>query len=240
MSEATRHTHAVVFDLDGTLVDSAAAITDAVNHIIESHGARCYSVSDVSAFIGDGPERVLERALDGRDLPRMPDDTVRFSKLYQECSVSGSRFFPGIEDALNELRHKGYRLAICTNKPVVATQRLLSRLQIEQLFDAVCCGDECRNRKPHPDHLLETMRRIAPLPKAVVMIGDYRNDLLAANACALPGIFAEWGVTEPTTAPDRNLVDRLHGCRVDARASRPEDLPATLEKLFQTNVATAT
>lgn len=238
MSEATRRTRAVVFDLDGTLVDSAAAIADAVNDIIESHGARCYSVSDVSAFIGDGPERVLERALDGRELPRMPDDAVRFAKLYEDYSVSGSRLFPGMEDALNELRRQGYRLAVCTNKPAAATRRLLCRLRIDQLFDAVCCGDECRNRKPHPDHLLETLRRIAPLPEAVVMIGDHRNDMLAANACALPGIFAEWGVTEPASAPDRNPVDRLRGCRVVARASRPEDLPATLKKLFQTCATT--
>lgn len=223
----------VVFDLDGTLVDSAGAIATAVNAIISGHRVPLYNVSEVAAFIGDGPDWVLRRALNGRGLLVTQEDTLKFAKFYEECSVADSTLFPGIEDVLEELLILGNRVAVCTNKPVTATRRLLHRLNIDKMFSAVCCGDDCSYRKPHPTHLLETLRRIDPLPTAAVMIGDHRNDMLAASGCGLPGIFAEWraGLSDK----DSNL----NGCVVAGRARQPQDIPAILDQITEHEAASS-
>ncbi|MEQ8784578.1 MAG: HAD-IA family hydrolase [Roseibium album] len=223
----------VVFDLDGTLVDSAGTITTAVNAIISGRKVPPYNVSDVAAFIGDGPDWVLRRALNGRGLHVTQEDTLKFARLYEECSVAESVLFPGIESVLEELLLLGNRLAVCTNKPAAATRRLLHRLNIDRMFSAVCCGDECNHRKPHPTHLQETLRRIDPLPATAVMIGDHRNDMLAANGCGLPGIFAEWGARLPDN--DSNL----NGCVVAGRVRQPQDIPAILNCISESEAASS-
>ncbi|TYC61798.1 HAD-IIIA family hydrolase [Rhodobacterales bacterium] len=220
------HLKAAVFDLDGTLVDSAGAITTAVNEIMAAVGASPYEVKQVATFIGDGPDTVLKRAMARRGLEVSEQDSRRFSKLYQDCSVSQSEIYPDILAALDELRIRGYRLAVCTNKPGQATRSLLGRLQIDWMFDAVCCSDECTHRKPHPAHLFETLQRLPARPCGAVMIGDHRNDILAANACGLPAVLAQWGETVPEAAPD------LAGCEVACRTREPRELPDILDRLL--------
>lgn len=214
-----------VFDLDGTLVDSAGAIAAAVNDIMAGLGVAPYELSEVAAFIGDGPDTVLRRALDRRGLAATEDVSIRFARLYEDCSVAHSELFPGIPGVLEDLRRRGYRLGLCTNKPAAATGRLLRRLEIDWMFAAVCCSDECSHRKPHPAHLLETLDRFPRSPDSAVMIGDHRNDILAANACGVPAVLAEWAASGATTdiGPD--------GCVVASRTSRPQDLPEILDRI---------
>lgn len=212
-----------VFDLDGTLVDSAPDIAAAVNRMLAARGLAPLPVPDVAAMVGDGIGPLMQRAFAAHG--RTPDEAAGAEYLadYEANVLVETRLFPGIQAALETLAAEGWILAVCTNKPERATRLLLAALGIETRFAAIGGGDRFAAHKPDPRHLAGTIDLAGGTPDRAVMIGDHRNDIAAARGAGVPAIFAGWGYGRPgmetgaaAIAPDAAavpaLADALAGC----------------------------
>lgn len=183
----------VVFDLDGTLVDSLPDFTAAITRLFDLLSLPPLSADDLKPMLGDGPARFLERALAARGRQADAGLQARFLADYTAHAAAGSTLFDGMAETLHALRQRGYRLAICTNKPRLATERLLAALAIDGLFEAVGAGDSFAFRKPDPRHLEQTLALLGVPATQALMVGDHRNDYEAAAGCGCAFVFAEWG-----------------------------------------------
>jgi phosphoglycolate phosphatase len=209
-----------VFDLDGTLVDSAPDIHAALDRLMAGLGLPGFARPEVTAMIGDGVRVLVERALAARGRAFDPAALARFTADYEANAAIGTRLFPGIAPCLDSLRQAGWRLAICTNKPSAATRALLRGLDLEAPFHAVVGGDATPARKPDPGHLLAAIAAAGGSPGRAVMIGDHRNDMVAARGAGVPAIFVGWGYGPAEM-----------GAGAAARAETPERLPGLLAGL---------
>ncbi len=190
----------LVLDLDGTLVDSLPDISDSLNRLMAAHRLAEFPRSDVAVFIGDGAAMLVRRALHARQREPTPSDLDAFLADYAAHAADKSCLFPGVADTLTAAQADGWRLAVCTNKPEAPARSLLDALGVGGLFDAVGGGDSFPSRKPDPAHLLATVAASGGNPAACVMIGDHRNDVLAAAGAGIPAIFARWGYGTPDMA----------------------------------------
>ena len=186
-----------VFDLDGTLVDSAPDIHAALDRLMAAEGRLPFSRAEVIAMIGDGVRVLVQRASAARDLPFSEDLLAAFTADYTARAAEATTLFPGIPEALDALAAEGWSIAVCTNKPAAATAALLSALGLAGRFAAVGGGDSFPVRKPDPGHLLGTLQAAGGDPRQAVMIGDHRNDVRAAQGAGLPCLFAGWGYGQP-------------------------------------------
>ena len=182
-----------VFDLDGTLVDSAPDIHAALDRLMAARGVAPFARAEVVGMIGDGVRVLVERALAARGLAFDEATLAAFTADYTARAAEATALFPGIAAALDALAAAGWALAVCTNKPAAATAALLGALGLAGRFAAVGGGDSFPVRKPDPGHLLGTLRQAGGDPGRAVMIGDHRNDVLAASGAGLPCLFAGWG-----------------------------------------------
>jgi len=214
-------TRIAVFDLDGTLVDSAPDLHAALDRLMASLGKPPFTRQEVVGMIGDGVKALVERALAARGLAFDPAALAAFSADYTAHAAVATRPFPGIPEALTALEAEGWRLAICTNKPAAATAALLEALGLAGRFAAVGGGDSFPVRKPDPRHLLATLRAAGGEPSRAVMIGDHRNDVAAARGAGLPCLFAGWGYGPPAMAEGATAI-----------LPHPADLPPALRKLL--------
>lgn len=215
-----------VFDLDGTLVDSAPDIHAALDRLMASLGLPPFSRAEVIGMIGDGVRVLVERALAARGRCFDPGALASFSADYTARAAEATTLFPGIPEALARLEAAGWRLAVCTNKPAAATAALLGALGLEGRFAAVGGGDSFPTRKPDPGHLLGTLAAAGGEPGRAVMVGDHRNDIQAARGAGLPGIFVAWGYGTPIMAEG-----------AAALAATPEELPRLLPPLLGQGLA---
>ena len=204
----------LVLDLDGTLVDTLPDIRDSLNRLMAAHVLAEFPPSEVAAFIGDGAAMLVRRAMQARERTATPSDIDAFLADYGAHAADHSRLFPGVAETLTRAHADGWRLAVCTNKPEAPARSLLAALGIGPLFDAIGGGDSYPTRKPDPAHLLATIAASGGEPSACVMVGDHRNDVLAAKGAGLPSIFARWGYGTP---------DMAHGAA--AEASFFDDVP---------------
>lgn len=218
----SRPSRLAVFDLDGTLVDSAPDIHAALDRLMARLGLPGFARPEVTAMIGDGVRVLVERALAARGRPFDPAALDSFATDYEANTASGTLPFPGIPDCLAALRAAGWRLAICTNKPGAATRALLRALDMEAPFDAVLGGDAVATRKPDPRHLLATAAAAGGAPDRAVMIGDHRNDILAARGAGMASVFVRWGYGAPAMAEGASAL-----------ADTPAALPALLGDLLR-------
>ena len=183
-------TPAVIFDLDGTLVDSAPDIAHALNRLLEERGLEAYDLPTVTSFVGHGAPRLLEQAWAGRGKARAPgaaeSDLARFEALYGEAPTARSRLYPGAREALLALRAKGYALGICTNKPEKLTHAVLEQVGIAHLFKAVVGGDTLPERKPSPEPLELCARHLGAELAATAYVGDSEVDAATADAAGAP------------------------------------------------------
>lgn len=191
---------AVVFDLDGTLIDSAEDLCIGLNRLLAEEGLRPLALSEVVPMIGDGAARLVERGIVaagghvGKDA--LPVLTRRFLAFYEPHAAERTRPVPGAAAMLAELTAKGLSLAICTNKPEKATRAILAALDLERHFAAVIGGDSVPGRpKPDPAMVLAAIGRLGAAPHEAVMVGDARNDVLAARAAGLPVLLRRGGYT---------------------------------------------
>ena len=189
-----------VFDLDGTLVDSAPDIHAALDRLMAAEARPRFARAEVTAMIGDGVRVLVERACASRDLAFTEARLAGFTADYTARAAEATALFPGIAGTLAALESDGWALAICTNKPVAATEVLLAGLGLAGRFAAIGGGDSFAVRKPDPAHLLGTIAAAGGDPARAVMIGDHRNDVLAAAGAGIPCLFAGWGYGTPAMA----------------------------------------
>ena len=214
---------AVVFDLDGTLVETAADIHAVLAEVLAEAGLTGPTLPAVRGMIGDGARALVERALAALGHGADPDVLYhRFTERYAEVPCRHSTPFAGAADLLAALRRNGWRVGLCTNKPHAPTLGLLRALALETAIDAVVGGDCLPGiRKPDPGHLAAVLAQLEAPPSAAIMVGDSRNDLLTARALAMPCILVSFGYTP---VPARELG-------ADAVVDSLREVPAAMARL---------
>jgi len=197
---------AVLFDLDGTLIETAPDLCCALNHTLVKAGRECVELGQVRHMIGDGARVMLRLGLEATG--RAPDDDeieqwfAALLDYYWDHVADKSFAFPGVRPALDRLRAAGLKLAVCTNKPRRLSNRLFEQLKMSHYFDAVLGGDSLPVRKPHADHILGTLEAIGVASDRAVMVGDSANDLYVARNAGIPVILVTFGYT---TVPVQDL-----------------------------------
>lgn len=187
-------TAVVIFDLDGTLVDSAAAIRDIANIQMGELGLAPLSLEEARSYIGNGAPTFLKRALAAR---QATDDALfekrlhRFEELYATAPGEANIPMPGVDALMRRLKAAGHRLALCTNKPAAPTEVVLAAHGWQDLLGTVVNGDTLPEKKPHPAPLLAAARLAGGGP--VVYVGDSEVDAAAAAAAGIPLLIYELG-----------------------------------------------
>ena len=179
-------TPTIVFDLDGTLVDTAPDLVATLNSIFAHEGLPPIAYESARNMVGGGARAMIERGLkaEGRKLPDAEVDRMfrDFIAHYGAHIADHSRPFNGAEIALDELAGRGYRLAVCTNKLEWLSVRLLEALCLSRRFAAICGADTFGVQKPEPEILRRTIGRAGGHPDAAVMVGDSATDIATARA----------------------------------------------------------
>ena len=192
MSPAT-----VLFDLDGTLVDSVHDVHLCLNAVLGNHGRGELSLATVTSLVGGGARIMVNEALEltgGKDSDSQEREIVdAFLSLYRDNPVRLSKFFPGGIELLEILRSNGTQLAVCTNKPRVTTDPVMAYFDIKKYFSLVRCGDEVPHQKPDGRHITDMMSEMGLEARKVIMVGDSHNDICAAHAAGIRSIAVSYG-----------------------------------------------
>ena len=207
----------VVFDLDGTLIDSAPDMHLAVNFMLADMGCPPLSLPEIRTMVGDGASALIARALAARQCVTA-DPTkalAQFLEHYEENPTAFTPTFPGVPATLERLQAIGLTLAICTNKPTRLTHMILERLGINRFFVRVIAGDTLPFRKPDPRALIEVLNVFGTPPAAAIMVGDSEVDAATAHAANVPFILMTYGYHRRAFALQQSLVcARLHDYRI--------------------------
>ena len=184
----------VVFDLDGTLIDSRRDLADAANAMIAEHGGHPLPVDRVAAMVGDGAATLVRRALAASGIADTDPTRAleRFLALYDERLLANTQLYDGIEDALQELSKRAL-LAVLTNKPLGAAQRILEGLGVASAFYRVLGGDGPHPRKPDPQGLFQIITDARTTPTHTTLVGDSRIDVATAHAAGCAMCIAAYG-----------------------------------------------
>jgi phosphoglycolate phosphatase len=216
----------IVFDLDGTLVDTAPDLISALNWVLDREGLPPVPLQSARAMIGAGARRLIERGLELEGRAASYEDVTRltgdFIDYYAAHIADASRPFDGLESALDDLATLGYRFAVCTNKLEWLSKRLLDQLGLSTRFAAICGADTFGVSKPDPAILQQTIARAGGQLSQAIMVGDAGPDIGVARRAGIPVIGVEFGYTEVPIAdlkPDR-LVSHMR------------ELPAAVQSLM--------
>jgi len=200
----------IVFDLDGTLIDTAPDLIATLNFVLANEGLPAVAYDDARKLIGGGARRMIARALEAEGAQSETADLDRlfatFIDHYAVHIADRSRPFPDLEAALDRLAGEGYRLAVCTNKLEWLSVRLLDALGLTRHFTAICGQDTFGIQKPDPDVLWRTIARAGGAPDRAIMVGDSGTDIRTARAASVPVIAVDFGYSEVPIAalqPDR-------------------------------------
>jgi phosphoglycolate phosphatase len=216
----------VVFDLDGTLVDTAPDLITALNFVLDREGMPPIPLASARNMIGAGARRMIERGLEAEGRVASPADISRltsdFIDHYAAHIADASRPFDGLEAALDDLAARGYQFAVCTNKLEWLSKKLLDELGLSRRFAAICGADTFGVSKPDPVILQQTVARAGGQLASTVMVGDAGPDIGVARRANIPVIGVEFGYTE---VPIADL-------RPDLLIGHMRDLPAAVEALM--------
>jgi phosphoglycolate phosphatase len=217
----------VVFDLDGTLVDTAPDLINALNFVLAREGLPPVPLHAARNMIGAGARKLIERGMELEGRAAGPEDIVRltgdFIDYYAAHIADASRPFEGLDGALDDLAAGGYRFAVCTNKLEWLSKRLLDQLGLSSRFSAICGADTFGVSKPDPAILRQTVARAGGKLSRTVMVGDAGPDIGVARRAGVPVIGVEFGYTDVPIAdlkPDR-LINHM------------SQLPAAVKSLMQ-------
>jgi len=216
----------IVFDLDGTLVETAPDLVRSTNHVLGLIGLAPVEAALLRPHISFGSRAMIEHAL--RLHQRQPvrdetDDLQRAFLAYYEANIAAeSHVYPGLEEALETLTGRGARLAVCTNKQERPSRELLSALGLIDRFGAIAGRDTFPVHKPDPEHLRGAIRLAGGDPGHAVMVGDSETDIKTARAAGLPVIAVPFGYTDVP----------VHELGPDAVVDHYRDLVATVERLL--------
>lgn len=219
------HFSAVLFDLDGTIIDSAPDVCASVNRVLDKMGRPPITVNDTKMLVGFGARTLVEKAL------RMTGDAGSeedvdfllngFLESYRQNPCKHSTLFPGAREALERLSRKGIKLGICTNKPEITCFPVLDAFDLKCFFPTVICGDTLEFRKPDPRHIYHTLDDMEVTNDSAAFIGDSEADIEAANNAGLPSILVTFGYCH---VPFENL-------KADALMDHFDELDDTLSTI---------
>lgn len=200
----------IVFDLDGTLIDTAPDLVSTLNLILSGEGLPQLAYNDGRRMIGGGIRGMIERALDAaghyRPNPEIDRMFCAFVDHYGAHIAERSRPFPHVDSVLDRLGADGCRLAVCTNKLEFLSVRLLEELKLSHHFVAICGQDTFGVQKPDPEMLRQTILRAGGEPARAIMVGDSGTDVRTSRAAAIPVVAVDFGYSEvpmATLNPDR-------------------------------------
>jgi phosphoglycolate phosphatase len=190
----------VVFDLDGTLIDTAPDLVASLNHVISHDGLEPLTYDDLTYLVGHGARVMIERAFTLRGVhlaPARHDEMLEdFITHYRKNMPGKSQPYPGLVEALHRLSEAGITLAVCTNKMESLARPLLAELKMDHMFSAITGGDSFFVRKPDARHLLETIRLAHGVPEKAIMIGDSLNDILVARNAQVRSVAVPFGYSD--------------------------------------------
>lgn len=206
---------AVVWDLDGTLVDSAADIATSLNHLLAERDLPALADDRIRDMIGEGVPMLIRRGLAAHDVT--PDDGLlgalvkRFLEIYSAVATASTRLFPGAREVLSTLGEAGVSQAICTNKPEAITRQVLAGLDIAGHFEVVIGGDTLPRNKPDPLPLRTTLQRLGVAPGQALMVGDSAIDVMMAHAAGVDVTFVTFGYGPgpPGSHEPEFVIDKL-------------------------------
>jgi phosphoglycolate phosphatase len=212
----------VVFDLDGTLVDTAPDLIHALNAILGDESIPAIPFDIARPMIGAGVRPLLEQALAERgQFPgeaAMDELFARYIRRYQDHIADRSRPYPGLENALDRLGADGFTFAVCTNKYEALSLRLLDALGLTSRFAAICGQDTFAMKKPDPDSLRLTIARAGGDATRAIMVGDSETDVSVARAAGIPVIGVDFGYTRtPDGRTPAGSSDRTFRCAACGR-----------------------
>ena len=193
----------VVFDLDGTLVDTSPDLTAALNHSLVAMGRPAVDAATVRHLVGHGARALIERGLalsGGGGEPAVARALPLFLDYYAAHVADGSRPYPGAEAMLEALAGAGVRLAICTNKPVALSRALIAALGWSGRFAVNLGGDSLAVRKPDPAPLLAAIAAVGGDPGDAVFVGDSIVDMATARAAGVPVVAVSFGFADRPVA----------------------------------------
>jgi len=190
----------IIFDLDGTLINSAPDLAHAVNYMLEQLARSTFSEEIIDGWVGNGALVLVKRALsadrvvnENLNVELIEDALGIFLDFYAQNLCNATVPYENVPSSLKSLKEKGYRLAIVTNKPFAFVAPILQGLDLEDLFEFILGGDSLEEKKPSPIPLLHVCETLNVDVKECVMVGDSRNDILAANACNMQSVGVTYG-----------------------------------------------
>jgi phosphoglycolate phosphatase len=205
----------VVFDLDGTLIDSIGDLAIAVNLLVAEHGGRVLAQAEVATMVGEGARLLVSRAFAAAGVTSDPHAVLpRFAEIYESLLPGQTRPYPGVPAMLDGAGRVA-TLAVLSNKPTSATRKILALLGIDHHFLEILGGDGPFPRKPHADGLRHLMARAGAAPASTLMVGDSTVDLRTAQAAQARACIARYGFGQLTFVPgdlrgDEFFVDDPH------------------------------
>lgn len=214
--------HAIIFDLDGTLIDSAPDIHAAVNRVMSDLQAPLFDFSQVKSFVGNGVPVLIQRVMAARDLDDADHSILvsRFLDYYEADATTLTRPYPNAIETLETLRKNGHSLGICTNKPEAPTRGILAEFGMTGLFETVVGGDTLAQKKPDPAPLRRAISDLGDNP--AIFVGDSEVDAETAQRVGLPfALFTEGYRKTP-------LHDMPHGASFSDFAELPGALGALM------------
>lgn len=185
---------AVIFDLDGTLLDTLDDLTDSINFMLKEFGYRTLTRDEVRAIIGNGAKQMISDALPeklaGAELKKRLDV---YSKIYDASGSPKTKLFDGINEVVSELKNRGYKLAVLSNKPQHSTNKVAEKYLSGLGFDYIAGQSETIKCKPDPAGALYVLDKLGVKPENAYLVGDGETDVMAAINAGMNGIGALWG-----------------------------------------------
>jgi len=207
---------AVIFDLDGTLVDTADEFVPVVQALRAEHGRQEMDPQRIRASVSNGARALVSLGLDiSEDAPEFESKRLRLLELYSKVLGSIARPYPGIASLLEELHKRGIGWGISTNKPRVYTEPLLQRLNMQPQPGSVVCPDDVSERKPHPESLFLNCRELNCSAYDAIYVGDHLRDIEAGRRAGMYTIAATYGYIEPGDDPYNWGANAYAGCSTE-------------------------
>jgi phosphoglycolate phosphatase len=206
----------LIFDLDGTLIDTRQDITNSANQMLAHYGLDQKGVDEVTGYVGDGIAKLVERCMGDEDL-NIDEAVLLFKKIYTARLLENTRPYPNIVDLLKQL--EVYRKAILTNKAYAPSKAITDGLGLTGYFEIFVGGDTLRRKKPFPDGVNYILEKAGVGREKSLLIGDGRNDILTAAEAGLQSVYVSWGFSHDSS---------MTGLSPDFTINHPNELLAIL------------
>lgn len=192
----------IIFDLDGTLIDSLPDLADATNHMLATLGRSRIDQDAVCRLVGQGARRLVERALAGASEEEIEQGLMLFLDYNHRHIADRTVLYPGVSETLDALKGRGMRLAIISNKNVALCREVLSVLGVGCYFEEILGADSLPFRKPSPEPVLKLLADFGVVPERAAMVGDSINDIAAGRGAGVRTVGCTWGYGDPMELKD--------------------------------------